>query len=114
LWSNDEQLLSELGLAAGHLTAADLSSMEGDPLVKRRKKEDGSTSWSGIKERLHESQCGPEFLARLCGFLLGAPSFFWIRAYHDKFGVHLAQLKKEMGKPSWKVGICVFSAAWFP
>ena len=73
LWSNDEQLLSELGLAAGHLTAADLSSMEGDPLVKRRKKEDGSTSWSGIKERLHESQCGPEFLARLCGFLLGAP-----------------------------------------
>lgn len=69
LWSNDEKLLSELGLAAGHLTAADLSSMEGDPLVKRRKKEDGSTSWSGIKERLHESQRGPKFLARL-SFLL--------------------------------------------
>ena len=36
------------------------------------------------------------------------PSFFDIRAYHDKFGVHLAQLKKEMGKPSWKVGMCSF------
>jgi hypothetical protein len=54
------------------------------------------------------------FLQGYVAFSWAHPSFFWIRAYHDKFGVHLAQLKKEMGKPSWKVGICVFSAAWFP
>ena len=48
------------------------------------------------------------FLQGYVAFSWAHPSFFWIRAYHDKFGVHLAQLKKEMGKPSWKVGICVF------
>ena len=31
----------------------------------------------------------------------------FLRAYHERFGIHLATLKKEMGNPLWKVALYV-------
>ena len=59
LYSNDEKLLRELSMAAGHMTKEDMSSFTGDPLVKRQKREGGGESWSGVPGVMTNSQLGP-------------------------------------------------------
>ena len=56
LWSNDEALLLRLSLAAGFLSKADLDMFTGEPLVKKTKRADGTTGFSGNRERLKASQ----------------------------------------------------------
>lgn len=60
LFSNDVQLLRELGLAGACLSKEALNKMCGEPLPKKIKKADGSTAWTGDKQRLSASQWGPE------------------------------------------------------
>ena len=59
LYSNDEKLLRELSMAAGHMTKEDMSSFTGDPLVKRQKREGGGESWSGVPGVMTNSQLRP-------------------------------------------------------
>lgn len=61
LFSNDIQLLRELGLAAAHLSKDELNNMCGEPLTKKTKRADGSTAWTGDKQRLSASQWGSQF-----------------------------------------------------
>lgn len=56
LYSNDIKLLRELGLAAASLKKEDLNKMCGEPLTKKIKKADGTTAWTGDKQRLSASQ----------------------------------------------------------
>lgn len=63
LYSNDDKLLEELGLAAGHLTGKELAEMTGAPLVKKQKREDGSSSFTGNKDVLKQSQSCPRHRA---------------------------------------------------
>lgn len=58
LYSNDEKLLHELTLAAGHMTKEDMASFDGPALVKRQKREDGGESWTGVPGVLTKSQLG--------------------------------------------------------
>ena len=46
LWSNDKSLLRELALAAGTLSRED-RALFGKSLVKKRARDDGTSSWSG-------------------------------------------------------------------
>lgn len=55
LWSNDEQLLQELEVAAGHLSKETLS-LFGQTLVIKKQNLDGTSSFSGNKEQLKASQ----------------------------------------------------------
>lgn len=112
LWSNDLRLLRELQLAAGHMSRQELDQFQGDPLVKRVRRDDGTYAWTGIKDRLSKSQLGPQFFVRLhlnshfvsCRRFSCMPMGRVLarRAYHPKFGQHLAQLKLEMGKGYWE------------
>lgn len=106
LYSNDDKLLSELGLAAGRLTGQELAEMTGPPLVKKQKREDGTSSFTGNKDALKESQCHPQSKLLLCPILnfIDAIALHTLRTYHPKFGMHLAQLKGMMGSSLWKVG----------
>lgn len=58
LYSNDEKLLHELTLAAGHMTKEDMASFDGPALVKRQKREGGGESWTGVPGVLTKSQLG--------------------------------------------------------
>ena len=76
LYSNDETLLTRLHLAAGSLPAATRAKMStNEPLVKRVKKDDGTTSWTGDKNNLKKSQrlaCAFDvFCVYTCFFVLG-------------------------------------------
>lgn len=57
-YSNDRRLLQELSQAAGHLSRDDLQEFSGQATTKRRRKEDGSVSWTGNKEALTNTQWG--------------------------------------------------------
>lgn len=70
LFSNDIRLLRELGIASAHLSKEELNNMCGEPLTKRSKKADGSTSWTGDKKRLQASQWGPKNLCLDLTFVL--------------------------------------------
>lgn len=54
LFSNDRRMLMELSTAASHLSGGELQKLSGE-LVKKRKREDGSTDWSG-NDNLRNSQ----------------------------------------------------------
>lgn len=75
LYSNDIQLLRELGLAGASLSKEDLNKMRGEPLAKKTKKADGSTAWTGDKQRLSASQWGPQLAcvfgwSNCCGMIV--------------------------------------------
>ena len=66
LYSNDRRLLQELNQASGHLGREELAEFGGDPLVKRYKKADGSTGWTGNGETLTKSQSQTQDISRCC------------------------------------------------
>ena len=105
LYSNDLCLLSRLATAAGHLTGEELSSLSGEKLVCKRKRDDGTESWTGNKETMTKSQSGPQLSQKkmTCMQVSNVRIFFFeLRAYHHRFGVHLANLKREMGGDLWQ------------
>ena len=55
LWSNDEQVLKEIQIAAGSITKPQLEAF-GKRLVQKRKREDGSMGFTGVKSDLKASQ----------------------------------------------------------
>eukprot|EP00435_Cladocopium_sp_Y103_P051629 s2440_g16.t1 len=78
LYGNDRMFLQRLAVAAGYLSKEKMQELTGD-LVKRVRKEDGTWSWSGRKDALQASQ-----------------------QYHERFGAHIAELKKEMADHQWE------------
>ena len=56
LYSNDASLLSRLSTAAGHLTGEELSALSGEKLVRKRKRDDGTETWTGNKDTMTKSQ----------------------------------------------------------
>ena len=60
LWSNDETLLQRLSQAAGKMSGECRKNMQGEALVTKYQKKDGSAGFSG-SERMKSSQLGPKF-----------------------------------------------------
>lgn len=56
LWSNDSELLVRLSAAAGSMTGDQLANLQGQPLVKKYRKEDGTFGFSGVKDTMKKSQ----------------------------------------------------------
>lgn len=56
LFSNDWRLLQEIAAVSGKLQPGDLKRFRGEPLTKRRRKDDGTISWSGAGSVLTISQ----------------------------------------------------------
>lgn len=54
--SNDWRLLQEIAAVSGKLQPGDLKRFRGEPLTKRRRKDDGTISWSGAGSVLTISQ----------------------------------------------------------
>lgn len=117
LFSNDLRLLRELGIASARLSKEELNSMCGEPLTKRTKHADGSTSWTGDKEKLRASQWGPQLICchmfsstitQLCSIIDLLILIHHGRAYHSQFGGHLAQMTLQMKKPDWEVRATTF------
>ena len=54
-YSNDETLLQRLCIAAGYLPVQARSQFLGQPLAKRARTDAGN-GWTGVKDRLKESQ----------------------------------------------------------
>ena len=50
LYCNDGTLLHRLNVAAGYMSTSEREGLTGEPLVKRTKKDDGKTTWSGVKK----------------------------------------------------------------
>jgi len=64
LYSNDANLLSRLSTAAGHLTGEELSALSGEKLVRKRKRDDGTETWTGNKDTMTKSQYGPQLFQK--------------------------------------------------
>ena len=56
LWSNDQMLLRRVETAAGHMSGPALAALCGPALTKKRTRDDGTTSWSGQKTSMKQSQ----------------------------------------------------------
>lgn len=56
LWSNDSELLVRLAAAAGSMTSDQLANLQGQPLVKKQRKEDGTVGFTGVKDLMKKSQ----------------------------------------------------------
>ena len=56
LWSNDKMLLRRIEAASGRLSGEALAALSGPSLTKKRKREDGTTCWSGQKNAMKASQ----------------------------------------------------------
>ena len=126
LYGNDRMLLQRLAVAAGYMSKGRMQELTGD-LVKRVRKEDGTWSWSGRKDALQASQypgsssCSTKTILkhetlkpffsttifanndlndRFVMFCL--EKVLASRQYHERFGAHFAELKKEMADHHWE------------